>query len=640
MLIRLVLLLLLATPASASITITGGNAPTASRCETTEESCPAPAAIFFSARATTCSTEECNDGTSGFENAEFHRLRYKWTFGDAGAGNWVTGTSKNVDYGPIAAHVFEDESAATYTVTLEVWSGSEGPESTTLTIYVDDPDTVFASNTICIFDSGGSLGAGCPDDTYTDEEDDFDDAVEGALATGCGGGGCLRILFKAGDAFTVNDEADIDTDGPGILGSYGTANDGRAILDATSYSASSQIVEPAEAQTEYWVIREFEIQHLASPDNGNVEASTFIRYDNQSFAFEHTLITKNKQVGGNNFIVMLEASYTDPRTAGIGLFAVENIAASEVYPFFFSTLQGALIGNTIGDSSINTIEHLWRIGTVRWRDMVVSHNLVQCCAALATTVRGQERDYSLPAQFMIFRDNTFEWADFTPGSFAGVSFWPAKDEDDQRIQDIIIENNRFADPLMGLLVKTLTVRNNLFAITEERVSGGGPIYISTGHGGALPADWVDDTMIYNNSGFSPFANDDFIEASGSGSAQSNNCVAVNNLYWTTQAGNAVVDGFENCGASTDTDNLDRSDMPTPAAAYASSTPDIDTASDWYLTGDDAATAVDQGTDLGSHVYDDFEHRVRSGTYDIGAMELDQDAQPSLQGGALSGVRWQ
>ena len=69
--------------ASAAITPSA----TASRCTATEEVCPAPLAIFFSARGTTCTTSECDDDP--FDNEAFHALSYKWGFGDPEAGNWA-----------------------------------------------------------------------------------------------------------------------------------------------------------------------------------------------------------------------------------------------------------------------------------------------------------------------------------------------------------------------------------------------------------------------------------------------------------------------------------------------------------------------------------------------------------------------
>ena len=109
---------LTAFEASGTITIT----ITPHLCTTGGESCPAPQAIHFSARGTTCSTSECDDSPMAEE--AFHSLHYSWDFGDSGSGTWNSnGRSKNTDIGPIAVHVYD--TAGTKTVTLTVTSGSE-----------------------------------------------------------------------------------------------------------------------------------------------------------------------------------------------------------------------------------------------------------------------------------------------------------------------------------------------------------------------------------------------------------------------------------------------------------------------------------------------------------------------------------
>jgi hypothetical protein len=75
-------------------------------------------------------------------------------------------------------------------------------------------------------------------------------------------------------------------------------------------------------------------------------------------------------------------------------------------------------------------------------------------------------------------------------------------------------------------------------------------------------------------------------------------------------------------------NIDRDNMT--AAPYASSTPDIDSASDWYLTGSAASAAIDSGFPVRSIVHLDFEQKLRpvddpTWNIDIGAMESDASA---------------
>lgn len=67
----------------------------------------APLSVLFDTSKTTAVNTE----------RPFHELDYFWEFGDPENGTWVvSGLSKNVDKGPLAAHVFE--MPGTYTITL------------------------------------------------------------------------------------------------------------------------------------------------------------------------------------------------------------------------------------------------------------------------------------------------------------------------------------------------------------------------------------------------------------------------------------------------------------------------------------------------------------------------------------------
>lgn len=102
----------------------------------------------------------------------FHELYYTTTFGDSGSGNWSYGSSnstlscgggaggqqtyctamptlsRNTDYGPVAAHVY-DQCPSTYPCNFTITStvrGPSGPVSATTTITVNDPATIWGGN--------------------------------------------------------------------------------------------------------------------------------------------------------------------------------------------------------------------------------------------------------------------------------------------------------------------------------------------------------------------------------------------------------------------------------------------------------------------------------------------------------------
>ena len=101
--------------------------------------------------------------TSTLSSNPQHELLYAWNFGDSNAGNWVNGVqspgliSKNVDYGPVAGHVYE--TAGTFTTTLVVTDGVN-TTSQTVVITVTDPNVVYAGNkTVCFSQTGDFTGA-------------------------------------------------------------------------------------------------------------------------------------------------------------------------------------------------------------------------------------------------------------------------------------------------------------------------------------------------------------------------------------------------------------------------------------------------------------------------------------------------
>lgn len=113
----------------------------------------APLAVHFDATAS----------TSSAVGDAFRQVTYTFDYGDSGSGTWSTNSqSKNSDSGgPLGAHVYE--TAGTYTVTVTADDGTTSA-STTVSITVSNPDTVYSgTNTVCIDTTGGTTGgpSGC-----------------------------------------------------------------------------------------------------------------------------------------------------------------------------------------------------------------------------------------------------------------------------------------------------------------------------------------------------------------------------------------------------------------------------------------------------------------------------------------------
>ena len=181
----------------------------------------APLAVTFDALSTTA---------PALTSLPFGEIYYAWTFGDpAGGASWAYGTRpgvnlKNEAIGPVAAHVFETHGS--YTVTCWAFyldsGGTLHTGSSTTAITVTDPDTVFASNTIYISQSGVPVPGvdGVPMGANVQQVTTWSTIATLAQTY-------KRILLRRGDTWVSTVRVGLDQvsrAGPGIIGAYGSGN--------------------------------------------------------------------------------------------------------------------------------------------------------------------------------------------------------------------------------------------------------------------------------------------------------------------------------------------------------------------------------------------------------------------------------
>jgi hypothetical protein len=625
-------------PLTAQINV-GGN-----RCLTPGE-CVAPVGVFFDSHGTTCDTTECDNNP--FENEAFHSLLYKWEFGDSeeAPGTWsATGTSRNEDYGPLAAHVYDDAVDAPFTVTLHVWSDSDYATDTVL-IYVTDQEAYYAPTpmptitpTVCISAAVPTPvpgAAGCPLKSAVDVESVWETAVESNLDLGR-----RRLLFEAGDTFLINGLTRIKYDGPGYIGSYGTANDGRAILDDAPGDFYGTVIEAlaggANTDRPYWVIADLEAVHEGGfgPDNGGR-------------ALTHALWQNNKKI--NSYMTVWEQARTDTLYSPEGVFLVDNHfgggTGNNMYILFFGTTKGAVMGNLLGNPAEKATAHVFR-SSGKWKNYLHAHNEHQCCAAdSAATFRcSLHTDPADDCQYLLVRDNKFNntRAVSTDNGRVSIKSGTAGPRAAQR--DAIVEENRFETSLTGLWAKTVTVRNNIFVDDPNDWKFHARILVTACNLANYPHDWVDDIRIYNNSAFRSEANQHMIlvnDSEGDTACLSDTHIMTNNLLWNPNSSSEVVycdDGAETyCNTITETDSLGphADDGPLPSNPFAVATPDIDDLGDWEIAATPTPAPTDWPrntcTDLGTSVGQDINLRRRAMAgvaYDCGATEATPTPTPT------------
>lgn len=198
--------------------------------------CTAPAYVHVDCIGNGTSETRDSDATV----RPFHDLQYKIDYGDSacrsGQGTWANSgmaASKNVDYSPIGAHVYE--CPGTFNITTQV-TDSRGVTSQTIdTVTIESEDVGWnGANTRCVANGTTPIAGqgGCPAGTTSViNSADFD----ASLQLGAG----KRTLYKCGDSFTMDANpnfADGEASGS-LVGGYGSCTGNPARI-TTSGSGS------------------------------------------------------------------------------------------------------------------------------------------------------------------------------------------------------------------------------------------------------------------------------------------------------------------------------------------------------------------------------------------------------------------
>jgi hypothetical protein len=206
-------LLLLAQVAQASPT-----ARCTARCAyRTGTTCTAPAYVHVD-----CIGDGKTETTDSDASVRpFHDLQYKIDYGDSqcrsGQGTWPNsdiGASKNQDFSPIGAHVYECPGTFAITTTVTDSRGATSTTTDTVTVQAEDagwPGTA----TKCVANTLPTAGVGgCPAGAQVQQSNDFDAAMLKTAGT--------RTLYKCGDTFVVDaDPAREDATANGsLIGGY------------------------------------------------------------------------------------------------------------------------------------------------------------------------------------------------------------------------------------------------------------------------------------------------------------------------------------------------------------------------------------------------------------------------------------
>jgi hypothetical protein len=466
----------------------------------------APLAVFFDGSASTAV------GTG----KPFHDLDYQWSFGESGLGNWGTGArasaiSRNLDSGPMAAHVFE--SPGTYTVTLTATDGSN-VGSSTMQVTVTDPEIVFVANTACISVAGNFTG--CPSGATHITSSDYSGVINGNATV-------RRFLFNRGETFTAAGQAKEMRSGPGLIGAYGSGAAPRWQL--TAGKTGLTLADPSTPTISDWRVMDIEIDGQGQNTNGVSAAGSInqvlllrvnIHNTHNGMLFDVSLLDYyNGSQGGNRGLPMWDQlAIVDSRVNTIygGVGISQNGAAAGYYGGYISASQFTFMGNNF--DNVNGGEHVLRTPYVGRG--VISHNYLarpdrskHCLKLHAPSFGGTGTVGGRYSEKIVVADNTFDGNT----SEQNVKLAPQNTNSDERIRNVIIERNYF---LMGVSsssalvvqgpVSVVSVRNNIV-----NASNSASLYpammeiIGDGQGVSSAIDFYNNTLYTTGSRFGGIA---------------------------------------------------------------------------------------------------------------------------------------
>lgn len=549
---------------------------------------------------------------AGFESSDsdaskpFHSLHYKWDFGDLDTATWeTTGLSKNVAYGPIAAHVFE--SAGEYTVELTIVNSAGVEQDTeTFTITVTDPDTVYAgTDTVCVSDSAASDFTGAPSGSTKIVTDDLSTVTSYASAG-------RRILFRRGSSWTLSAGLSWpQNDGPVTIGAFGSGNKPHVVLEAQSFFNLSYKKD--------WRIMDIE---FSDP------TKTYDAVSGTS-GMQNILIFRIDSTGGDDPIGWTH--WHDSTVAIIRNIAVVECDVSGVdsYPYFIGAEYLAFLGNVGYDSDETHICRVWQAyASVISNNKLHGSSLVSGTGRHALKLHGpKESEVGSPpsansgelaerSYYTVVSDNRFGSSGPWP-----VGLGPQDSGSDERLLDIIFERNVISEDYgtdtptdqavqILVMVRYGSIRNNVLDCTNGT---NGYYGIQVRQIGVEPApihvDVFNNTIYRGDAGTSNEWYGVRVEAGCT------NIAVKNNLFsWP----NATVTCFnvdDNSGGGVTEEGNQRIDDPSFVdplnATPLSRNFDIREGSE----------AIDAGVSVS--LRDDYLNRVRNvgGSYDIGAFEF-------------------
>jgi hypothetical protein len=393
--------------------------------------------------------------TSDLTN-DFISLLNTVNFGDAAAGNWSNGNSnrsKNGYFGAgVAAHCYATAGSKSWS-----WQAFDGTNRATKTGTI----TVSAftgANTYCI--SSNSLPVagegGCPSGATGVQQSDFTVILASAtyIATN------KRVLLKAGDVFTGTAEnegsasyAITNKAGPILIGSYGAANNSRAIIRPTC-SVNYATVFPLKGTTNDIRIVDIEID-----GQGDAQCQAVIGQGSINKIYFDNLYIHDLGGGIEIYLQAATAVYDQIFLTNSHIFnLVQSGGSSYTHGILVGATNSAIMGNLFDTSTAASAEHMIRVQYLA--KGVISNNTIKNvaagkemialrapCSAACPTGSGEyygaggSPDLGLTGALAATRFVSVQDNDIRQNTTAGIVLKGVNPNDSTIIEDVVIERN-------------------------------------------------------------------------------------------------------------------------------------------------------------------------------------------------------
>jgi hypothetical protein len=514
--------------------------------------------------------------------------------------------------GPVASHLFE--TPGTYTVTIQV-NDNTYSTAKTVQIVVQDPDVVFAANTVCFSGTGNFVG--CPSGGAQVTTSNFKAAIETYQATK------KRLLFRAGETFTnPTSQAGLVATGPGHIGKFGTGAAPKFTTTATDafFSISGRNTPTIKD----WRVVDIELDgqngaatafafsgginqltllrlNIHNVGNGIIAGDTLLDYWNSTAAPHHSLYDQLAVIDSQ--VVTINGG-----VYGSGLLGAYIVGTRH-------TMMGCAIDPAYGG------EHAVRNPYIDRG--VISHNYLARPASSkhCWTLRGADQARTgvligagMTTQKVVAAENVF----FNDLSAWTVTVAPQNTGVDERLKDVIVERNYFVGGSGTNIafvsrgsVTNLSVRNNIFNLTGNAGSSG-PSAMSLSGYSDLVVPVSSGHVIANNT---IYRSDAVLNSVGVNlGVNAANYTIKNNLMYAPMASskaviNGTIGGLVTGGNSSNTQASTSPFFQTLPSGNALATTDFKPTSGSY--------AINAGDYM--PVFDDIYRATRTGAYSIGAV---------------------